>query len=183
MTTEAGTRLLDRYLPKEEGGAGMGVSATRFRMAQFVVAIEAEAVAQERARIRAAVEGLPSGCHSHSGLMCEQDRFDAPPWCQYCWADPRYTRITDDKDRRCPVCGADYVGPRRPSLTEFLATLDRERAAPSLDVERLARALHIRLTMLDGCRHPADDIAQCDNEADCLAREFAALREGREPNG
>jgi hypothetical protein len=46
-----------------------------------------------------------------------------PPWCQFCWADPRYTRIAHDKDRRCPVCGADYTGPRRPSLTEFFAAL------------------------------------------------------------
>lgn len=46
---------------------------------------------------------------------------EPPPWCQHCWADPRYTKITDDKERRCPVCGADYTGPRRPSLTEFFA--------------------------------------------------------------
>src|SRR5262245_14359390 len=44
--------------------------------------------------------------------------------CQYCWADPRYTKITDDVLRRCPVCGADYTGPRRPNL---LATLDAQR--------------------------------------------------------
>jgi hypothetical protein len=30
-------------------------------------------VRAERARIRAEVEALPSGCHSHSGLMCEDD--------------------------------------------------------------------------------------------------------------
>jgi hypothetical protein len=38
-----------------------------------------DAVAAERARIRAAVEALPSGCHSHSGLRCEHDWFDG--WC------------------------------------------------------------------------------------------------------
>lgn len=35
------------------------------------------------------------------------------PICQYCLADPRYTKIAEDKERRCPVCGADYTGPRR----------------------------------------------------------------------
>lgn len=33
--------------------------------------------------------------------------------CQYCLADSRYTVITQNKKRRCPVCGSDYTGPRR----------------------------------------------------------------------
>jgi len=41
-----------------------------------ILAIEAEALAAERARLRLAVEGLPGGCHSHSGLRCEPDWFD-----------------------------------------------------------------------------------------------------------
>lgn len=35
------------------------------------------------------------------------------PICQYCLADSRYTAITEHKDKRCPVCGAYYTGPRR----------------------------------------------------------------------
>lgn len=33
--------------------------------------------------------------------------------CQYCLADSRYTSISIDTKRRCPVCGSDYTGPRR----------------------------------------------------------------------
>lgn len=33
--------------------------------------------------------------------------------CQYCLADARYTKIAKDENRRCPVCGSDYTGPRR----------------------------------------------------------------------
>ena len=35
------------------------------------------------------------------------------PTCQYCLADPRFTPLGSDKDKRCPVCGAAYCGPRR----------------------------------------------------------------------
>jgi tRNA(Ile2) C34 agmatinyltransferase TiaS len=42
-----------------------------------------------------------------------KDAREARPICQYCLADGRYTKIADNKDRRCPVCGADYTGPRR----------------------------------------------------------------------
>lgn len=46
---------------------------------------------------------------------------DAVP-CQYCLADSRYTAIAEDKNRRCPVCGSDYTGPRRDR--EFAAIRD-----------------------------------------------------------
>lgn len=39
--------------------------------------------------------------------------FTPGPVCQYCLADPRYTTLGPDPERRCPVCGADYCGPRR----------------------------------------------------------------------
>ncbi len=42
--------------------------------------------------------------------------------CQYCLADSAYTIITQDKKRRCPICGADYTGPRRSK--EFAAIRD-----------------------------------------------------------
>lgn len=40
-----------------------------------------------------------------------------PATCQYCLADTNYTTLGPDKERRCPVCGSDYSGPRRD--TEF----------------------------------------------------------------
>lgn len=36
-----------------------------------------------------------------------------PATCQYCLADGNYTTLGSDKERRCPICGADYTGPRR----------------------------------------------------------------------
>lgn len=51
--------------------------------------------------------------------------------------------------------------------------------APGLDLERLVNAIHARRNMLDGCRHPNDDIAECDNEADWLYAEYARLAEPR----
>ena len=42
--------------------------------------------------------------------------------CQYCLADLRYTKISKDKNRWCPVCGSDYTGPRRHE--EFAAIRD-----------------------------------------------------------
>lgn len=44
------------------------------------------------------------------------------PMCQYCLANPRYTRVGSNPDQRCPVCGADYDGPRRDK--EFRALLE-----------------------------------------------------------
>jgi hypothetical protein len=35
------------------------------------------------------------------------------PCCQFCLSNPRHTRLGSDPHRRCPVCGADYSGPRR----------------------------------------------------------------------
>lgn len=36
-----------------------------------------------------------------------------PATCQYCLADGRYTPLGPDPDKRCPVCGSAYTGPRR----------------------------------------------------------------------
>lgn len=36
-----------------------------------------------------------------------------PATCQHCLADSNYTALGHNKDRRCPVCGSDYNGPRR----------------------------------------------------------------------
>jgi rubrerythrin len=52
------------------------------------------------------------------------DDSDRKPTCQYCLADPRYTTITKNKERRCPVCGSDYTGPRRDK--EYAALRDAE---------------------------------------------------------
>jgi hypothetical protein len=47
---------------------------------------------------------------------------DRKPTCQHCLADPRFTPLGVDKDKRCPVCGAAYSGPRRSE--EYRALLD-----------------------------------------------------------
>lgn len=36
-----------------------------------------------------------------------------PAICQYCLADSNHTTLSPNKNRRCPVCGSDYTGPRR----------------------------------------------------------------------
>jgi ribosomal protein S27AE len=36
-----------------------------------------------------------------------------PATCQYCLADSNKTALGPDKERRCPVCGADYMGEHR----------------------------------------------------------------------
>lgn len=36
-----------------------------------------------------------------------------PATCQYCLADANHTALGPDESHRCPVCGADYTGPRR----------------------------------------------------------------------
>lgn len=33
--------------------------------------------------------------------------------CQYCLADSRYTGLGLSENKRCPVCGSNYSGPRR----------------------------------------------------------------------
>jgi hypothetical protein len=59
--TEAGKRLLeDDYYRGSE-------------TADYIVTIEAEAVAARNAEIAAAVRGLDDDCHSRSGLMCDRD--------------------------------------------------------------------------------------------------------------
>jgi len=55
----------------------------------------------------------PASVHhalSKGGNMNEEYK---PATCQYCLADGNYTTLGHFKDRRCPVCGADYTGPRR----------------------------------------------------------------------
>lgn len=44
------------------------------------------------------------------------------PTCQHCLADPRYTPLGPDKDKRCPVCGSAYSGPRRDA--EYVALVE-----------------------------------------------------------
>ncbi len=43
----------------------------------------------------------------------DTEPFDAPPTCQHCLSDPRYTPMGDPQEKRCPVCGVRYSGPRR----------------------------------------------------------------------
>ncbi len=43
----------------------------------------------------------------------DTEKFDAPPTCEYCLADPRYTAMGDPQEKRCFVCGVRYSGPRR----------------------------------------------------------------------
>lgn len=57
MITEAGKRLLDEWFPSRGDGLD-AIELHEFRL--DIAAIEAEAVAAERARLRAAVEGLPT---------------------------------------------------------------------------------------------------------------------------
>lgn len=44
------------------------------------------------------------------------------PVCQYCLADARYTPVATDHslNKRCPVCGSAYNGPRRDALYRVL---------------------------------------------------------------
>jgi len=44
------------------------------------------------------------------------------PTCQFCLADPRYTRIAPESHSRCPVCGSDYSGPQR--VAEYRALVE-----------------------------------------------------------
>jgi hypothetical protein len=59
---------------------------------------------------------------SHLVAVDDEEPPIPQPICQYCLANPRKTTVTDDPERRCPVCGADYTGPRRSA--EFRALID-----------------------------------------------------------
>ena len=56
------------------------------------------------------------------GTILTVDGFVAPPTCQYCLADPRFTPLAESKTRRCPVCGSSYTGPRRSK--EYVALVE-----------------------------------------------------------
>ena len=43
-------------------------------------------------------------------IYMEKEKLTA---CQFCLANSNYTKISKDKNRRCPVCGSDYTGERR----------------------------------------------------------------------
>lgn len=51
----------------------------------------------------------------NKGLKFAEDAFIKPATCQYCLADPRYTETVNvlATNKRCPVCGSAYTGPRR----------------------------------------------------------------------
>jgi len=56
-----------------------------------------------------------------------------PAICQYCLADSNYTRLCEDKNHRCPVCGSDYSGPRRDK--EFRILVENGLVADDEEVE------------------------------------------------
>jgi hypothetical protein len=72
-TTPTGKRLVTWQTDEEDG-----TLYRPFATADDILAIEREATAQERERLRKAVAAIKPGCHSHSGLSCEEDEYG---WC------------------------------------------------------------------------------------------------------